>query len=51
MSSHLGTKLHHAALVGFDLCEMEGDVSVELVEELYSITNQDRQNRIANFVG
>ncbi len=51
MSSHLVTKLHHAALVGFDLRQMEGDVSVELLEEWDPITNQDRQDRIANFVG
>jgi hypothetical protein len=51
MSSHLVTKLHHAALIGFDLRQMEGDVSVELLEERYPIANQDRQDRIANFVG
>jgi len=51
MSSYLVTKLHHAALVGFDLRQMQGDVSVELLEELDPITNQDRQDRIANFVG
>jgi hypothetical protein len=33
MASHLVTKLHHAALVGFDLRQMESDVSVELLEE------------------
>src|SRR5262245_14111856 len=51
MSFHLVTKFHHAALVGFDLCEMQGNISVELLEEWDSITNQDRQDRIANFVG
>src|SRR5688572_19954042 len=51
LSSHLVTKLDHAALVGFDLREMEGDVSVELLEEWDPITNQDRQDRITNFVG
>ena len=51
MSSHLVTKLHHAALVGFDLRQMEGDVSVKLLEEWDPVTNQDRQDRIANFVG
>jgi hypothetical protein len=30
---------------------MEGDVSIELLEEWDPIANQDRQNRIANFVG
>ena len=49
--SHLVTKLHHAALIGFDLRQMEGDVSVELLEERYPIANQDRQDRITNFVG
>ena len=51
MSSHLLTKLHHAALVGFDLRQMESDVSVEFLEEWDPITNQDRQDRITNFVG
>src|SRR2546423_3520472 len=51
MSSHLVTKLHHAALIGFNLRQMEGDVSVELLEERDPIANQDRQDRIANFVG
>ena len=30
---------------------MEGDISVELLEEWDPITNQDREDRIANFVG
>ena len=51
LSSHVVTKLHHAALVGFDLRQMEGDVSVESLEEWDPITNQDRQDRITNFVG
>jgi hypothetical protein len=51
MSSHLVTKLHRAALVGFDLRQMESDVSVELLEESDPLTNQDRQDRITNFVG
>ena len=50
-SSHLVTQLHHAALVGFDLRQMEGDVSVELLEKRDPIANQDRQNRITNLVG
>jgi hypothetical protein len=50
MSSHLITQLDHAALVGFDLREMEGDISVELLEEWDPITNQDRQDRITNLV-
>src|SRR5215831_13917880 len=51
LSSHLVKKLHHAALVGFDLRQMEGDVSVEFLEEWDPIANQDRQDRITNFVG
>jgi len=30
---HFVTKLHHTALIGFDLRQMEGDVSVELLED------------------
>jgi hypothetical protein len=30
---------------------MEKDVSVESLKEWYSIANQDRQERIANFIG
>ena len=48
---NLVSKLHHAALVGFDLREMQGDVSVELFEKWDPITDQDRQDRIAKFVG
>jgi hypothetical protein len=51
ISLHLVTKLHHAAFIGFDLRKMESDVSVELLEKLYPIANQDRQDRITNFVG
>ena len=51
MSSHLVTKRHHAVLVGFDLRQMHGDVSVELLKEWNPITNQNWQDRIANFVG
>ena len=51
LSSHLVTKLHHAAPVGFDLCQMERDVSVDLLEEWDPITNQYREDRITNFVG
>jgi len=49
--SHLITKPYRAALVGFDLRQMKGNVSVQLLEELYPIANQDRQDRITNFVG
>jgi hypothetical protein len=45
MSSHLVTKLHYSALVGFNLREIKADVSVELLEESDPITNQDRQDR------
>src|SRR5262249_55552365 len=48
---HLVTKIDHAALVGFDLRQMEGDVTVELLEEWDPITNQDREDRITHFVG
>jgi hypothetical protein len=50
-SAHLVTKRHHAALIGFDLRKMKGDISVELLEEAGPITEQDRQDRITNFVG
>jgi len=50
VSSHLVTKLHDAVLVSLDLRQMEGDVSVDLVEERDPITDQDRQDRTANFV-
>jgi hypothetical protein len=50
-SSHLVTKRYYAALIGFNLCKMEGDISVELVEEAEPITDQDWQDRITNFVG
>ena len=42
LSSHLVTKLHHAALIRFDLRQMQGDVSVELVEEWDPLTDHDR---------
>lgn len=51
LSSYLVTKLHHAVPVGFDLRQMEREVSVELVEERDAFTNQDGQDRIPNFVG
>src|SRR5262245_16328829 len=50
LCSHLVPKRHRAGLVGLDLRQMESDVPVELLEELDPIPNQDRQNRIANFV-
>jgi hypothetical protein len=37
MSSHLVTQFYHAALVGFDVREMEGDVFVQLLEERNSV--------------
>ena len=49
--SHFVHKLHHAAPVRLDFRQMEGDVSAELLEEWDPLTNQDRQDRIANFVG
>src|SRR5450755_4588661 len=44
LSSHLVAQTQHPALIGFDLRHMEGDVSIELIEERYSIANQDRQD-------
>ena len=49
--SHLVAKRHHAALIAFDLRQMKGDISVELLEEGDPVTYQDRQDRITNFVG
>src|SRR3954468_24138057 len=51
LTSHLVPKRRHAALVSFDFPQMEGDVAVELLEELDPIPDQDRQDRITNFVG
>jgi len=39
LSSRVVTKLHHAAPVGFDLRQMESDVSVEFLEEWDPFTN------------
>ena len=50
-SSHLVTKRHHAALIAFDLRQVKGDISVELLEKGDPITDQDWQDRITNFVG
>ncbi len=47
----LVTKRHHAALIAFDLRQMKGDISIELLEEGDPVTYQDRQDRITNFVG
>jgi hypothetical protein len=44
ISSHLITKAHHAALVGFDLPKMKEDIPVELLKERYPLSNQDRQD-------
>src|SRR5262245_36239793 len=51
LSANLVAKLDHAVLVCGDLREMERDISVELLEKGDPTTNQDRQDRIANFVG
>jgi hypothetical protein len=51
MSSHLVTQFDHAAFVGLNPREMESDVSVQLLEEWDPITNQNRQDRIIDFVG
>ena len=45
ISLHLVTEFHHSVLVGFDLREMERDISVELFEESDPFTNQGRQDR------
>ena len=50
-SSHLVAQFNDAGPIGFDFREMEGDVSVEPLEEWDPVTNQDRQNRIRHFVG
>lgn len=42
--SHRVTQGHHAALVGFDLCKMERNVSIELLEEGNTIANQNGQD-------
>jgi hypothetical protein len=47
---HLIPKRDHAALVGFDLRQMEGNISVEFFEESYPIANQDREDRITHLV-
>src|SRR5215510_11656736 len=49
--SHLVAKLHCTALVGLHFHQMECDVPLDLLEEWDSITNQDRKDRIAHFVG
>ena len=36
---HLVTKLHYAALVGFNLGQMEGNVFVNILKEWDSLTN------------
>src|SRR6516165_6304998 len=51
MSSHLVPEFHHAAPVGLDLRQVEGDVPVELLEEWDPLADQDRQDRVANLVG
>src|SRR6266702_5662418 len=51
ISPHLVAKRHHAVPICFDLRQMEGNISVEPLEERDAIANQDRQNRVAHFVG
>jgi hypothetical protein len=50
-SSNLVAKPHDAALKGFDLSQMEGDISVKLVGEWNPATNHDGQHRVTNFIG
>ena len=45
------TKLHQAALVGFDFGEMEDDVPAQLLEKWHAVANQDWHDRITNLVG
>src|SRR6266404_7065162 len=49
ISPHLVAKRHHAVPIRFDLRQMEGNISVEPLEEREAIANQDRQNRVAHF--
>jgi hypothetical protein len=42
LASHLVTKSRHAALVTFYLGQVQGNVPVELLEELNTIADQDR---------
>src|SRR6478735_4590206 len=48
--SHLVTKRDHPALVGFRFDKMKGDVLVEPLKKRNALANQDRQDRIADFV-
>jgi len=50
-SSHLVAQFNHPALVGLDFREMEGDVSVQSLEERNPVTDQDRQDRVGHLVG
>ena len=50
-SSHFVTKRDCPALVGFDFRQMKVDVFVEFFKEPYPVANQDRHDRITNFVG
>ena len=47
---HLVAKRYHPARVRFHLHEVQGDILVEPVEEWDPFTDQDRHDRIANFV-
>src|SRR3974390_3312048 len=50
-SSPFLTKSPPPPLIAFDLRQMKGDISVELLEETDPITDQDWQDGITNFVG
>jgi hypothetical protein len=49
-AAHLVSKTNGATCVRLDLDEMERDVSVEALEELNAVTNQDRHDRIPHLV-
>ena len=51
MATHLITRRHHAGPVCFDLAEMEANITVESIEERNALANQDRHDRVPNFVG
>jgi len=48
--SHFVAKLNHSVLVRFHLRKMQSDVLVELLKEWNPVADQDRQDRITNFV-
>src|SRR5262245_19244602 len=49
--SHFVPEFDDAADVGFDLRQMESDVSIELLEESDAIADHNREDRIPDLVG